>query len=251
MLAFFKGLGVGFLCLLLFIAGVIFNVEFLGKEPSSKLHFVRDVEVSNALKADFLRADVSFWAKDALALKINLSNEEKTQITSTFNEILNRFKEENFCSNGSLSIEPSFSYENGVSSPKGQRLRANFECEFKEDRLNSFNKLLEDVNLIVEKSEFIGVSVPALEAKFSKTILDENKEKLYSDLLKKAYSYEKTYSLDLNKTCILQDIKVGEGFELSNQARMYSVKSANLDLQVPIIKEKEQSLNAKALFICK
>lgn len=32
MLAFFKGLGVGFLCLLLFVAGVVFNVEFLGKK---------------------------------------------------------------------------------------------------------------------------------------------------------------------------------------------------------------------------
>lgn len=30
MLAFFKGLGIGFLCLLLFVAGVVFNVEFFG-----------------------------------------------------------------------------------------------------------------------------------------------------------------------------------------------------------------------------
>lgn len=35
MLTFFKGLGVGFLCLLLFVAGVVFNVEFLGKEANS------------------------------------------------------------------------------------------------------------------------------------------------------------------------------------------------------------------------
>ncbi|EOC4478979.1 hypothetical protein ACX5EL_000547 [Campylobacter coli] len=37
MLAFFKGLGIGFLCLVLFVAGVIFNVEFLNKALSQQM----------------------------------------------------------------------------------------------------------------------------------------------------------------------------------------------------------------------
>ncbi|HEG0618464.1 TPA: hypothetical protein SB595_001492, partial [Campylobacter jejuni] len=68
MLAFFKGLGIGFLCLLLFVAGVVFNVEFLGKKDSNHdLYFSRNIEVSNTLKPDILYANINFWANENLS----------------------------------------------------------------------------------------------------------------------------------------------------------------------------------------
>lgn len=97
----------------------------------------------------------------------------------------NALKKKNFCSGGSFSLEPNFSYKDGVQTPKGQRLHANLECEFTADKLENFNKLLNDLNSIIAKSEFIGISTPALEPKFSKQTLKDNKEKLYSELLKK------------------------------------------------------------------
>lgn len=253
MLAFFKGLGIGFLCLLLFVAGVVFNVEFLNKkELKHDLYFSRDIEVSNTLKPDILYANINFWANENLSSKITLDNEEKVQIANTFNQILERSKKENFCSGGSFSLEPNFSYKDGVQTPKGQRLNANLECEFKENELAAFNGLLNDINAIIAKNNFISVSTPALQARFSKNILNDNKEKLYNKLLQRSYQYEKTYSSDFNRTCILKNLETSS---MPSTPRMLSVKATKVDndieLSSPLINEKEQSLNAKALFICK
>ncbi|EGR7988239.1 hypothetical protein I8B25_000517 [Campylobacter jejuni] len=227
MLAFFKGLGIGFLCLLLFVAGVVFNVEFLGKKDSNHdLYFSRNIEVSNTLKPDILYANINFWANE------NLSS-----------------KKENFCSGGSFSLEPNFSYKDGIQTPKGQRFDANLECEFKENQLADFNNLLNDINSIIAKNNFISVSTPAIQTKFSKDTLNNNKENLYKELLKTSYEYEKTYSLDLNKTCVLKNLQVNANTNIA--PRMLNAKSDNIELSSPIISEKEQILNAKALFICK
>ncbi|EAI3821862.1 hypothetical protein YN80_03715 [Campylobacter coli] len=252
MLAFFKGLGIGFLCLVLFVAGVIFNVEFLNQNKTAQtLNFSRNIETSMQAKPDIFRANINFWANENLSTQILLSNEDKIQISNTFNQILERSKKENFCSGGSFSLEPNFSYKDGVQTPKGQRLHANLECEFKADKLEDFNKLLNDLNSIVAKSEFIGISTPALEPKFSKQTLKDNKEKLYSDLLKKAYSYEKIYSLDLNKTCMLKNLNI-ESIPNFYPRALNSMKSAdNIELSLPIIKDEEQSISGTALFICK
>ncbi|ELQ6736347.1 SIMPL domain-containing protein [Campylobacter coli] len=252
MLAFFKGLGIGFLCLVLFVAGVIFNVEFLNKNKTTQtLNFSRSIETSMEAKPDIFHANINFWANENLSTQTFLSNEDKIQISNTFNQILERSKKENFCSSGSFSLEPNFSYKDGVQTPKGQRLHANLECEFTADKLENFNKLLNDLNSIIAKSEFIGISTPALEPKFSKQTLKDNKEKLYSELLKKAYSYEKIYSLDLNKTCILKNLNI-ESIPNFYPRALNSMKSAdNMELSLPIVKDEEQSISGTALIICK
>ncbi|EHF7931892.1 hypothetical protein J3016_001414, partial [Campylobacter coli] len=122
MLAFFKGLGIGFLCLVLFVAGVIFNVEFLNKNKTTQtLNFSRSIETSMEAKPDIFHANINFWANENLSTQTFLSNEDKIQISNTFNQILERSKKENFCSGGSFSLEPNFSYKDGVQTPKGQR----------------------------------------------------------------------------------------------------------------------------------
>ncbi|TEY28635.1 hypothetical protein ELQ27_08905, partial [Campylobacter sp. CH185] len=84
---------------------------------------------------------------------------------------------------------------------------------------------------------------------FSKDTLNNNKENLYKELLKTSYEYEKTYSLDLNKTCVLKNLQVNTNANIA--PRMLNAKSSNIELSSPIISEKEQILSAKALFICK
>lgn len=250
MLAFLKGLGLGFLCLLLFVAGVVFNVEFLGKKDSNQnLYFTRNIETSTVLKSDIFYADIDFWANENLSSKITLNNEEKSEISNTFSQIIQRCKKENFCSGGSFSLEPTFSYKDGVQTPKGQRLSANLKCEFKENQLFDFNRLLNDINSIVEKSDFIGVSIPAIKPRFSKSLLSNNQENLYSQLLKKSYSYAQTYSLDLNKTCILKNLQVNTGDSVVPRA--LSVEADNTKYLLPVVNEQEQIMSAKALFVCK
>lgn len=97
MLAFFKGLGIGFLCLVLFVAGVIFNVEFLNKNKTTQtLNFSRSIETSMEAKPDIFHANINFWANENLSTQTFLSNEDKIQISNTFNQILERSKKENF-----------------------------------------------------------------------------------------------------------------------------------------------------------
>ncbi|TKX32959.1 hypothetical protein [Campylobacter aviculae] len=250
MLAFFKGLGIGFLCLLLFIAGVVFNVEFLETKNSNQaLNFSRNIEVNTNLKPDEFYANINFWANENLDTKITLNDEEKSQIADTFNQITQRIKKDNFCSGGSFSLEPNFSYKDGMQTIKGQRLNANLECVIKENELDNFNRFLNDLNSIIKKSPFVGVSIPTLEPKFSKELLEENKEKLYSKLLQKAYSYEEIYSKDLNKSCILQTLKANLDPNIS--PRIFAAKSNDMQLTLPNIKDAKQSLSATALFDCR
>ncbi|MBZ7932351.1 MULTISPECIES: hypothetical protein [Campylobacter] len=250
MLAFFKGLGIGFLCLLLFVAGVVFNVEFLEKKyPNQALNFSRNIEIGTHLKPDEFYTNINFWANENLDTKITLSDDEKKQIAETFNQIIQRTQKDNFCSGGSFSLEPNFSYKDGIQTIKGQKLNANLECIIKENDLENFNHFVNDLNTIVKKSSFIGVSIPSLEPRFSKKLLQENKEKLYSQLLQKAYSYEEIYSKDLNKTCILKTLDTNLNANIS--PRFFATKSNDMQLSLPVVKNTEQSLSAKALFICK
>lgn len=253
MLTFFKGLGVGFLCLLLFIAGVVFNVEFLGKKSSSnEVELITKAESSIKVKPDIYEAEINFWANEDLSTKLHLSETEKAQISQSFKEILERSAKDKFCTGGAYSLEANFSYENNFKVPKGQRLNAVLNCEIKEGNLSAFNAFLNDINAIVAKSEFIGVSTPALRANFSSDLLKATKEKLNDELLTKAYEYEKNYSTKLNKNCVLKSFSLNSALIVTPRALMMSAKSAaNEAISLPLTNEQSQSAVANLLFICK
>ncbi|TBR78174.1 hypothetical protein DU472_07035 [Campylobacter novaezeelandiae] len=261
MLTFFKGLGVGFLCLLLFVLGVIFNVEFLNKKKDTNsslnsnryLSFSRNIEESSKIKPDVFSAHINFWANELLSTKISLTQEEKSQISNTFNQILQRAKQDKFCTGGSYSLEPNFSYKDGVQIPKGQRLNAYLNCNIKPEELNAFNAFINDLNAIVAKSEFISVSIPSLEARFSDELLKESKEKLYDKLLTKSLEYEKKYSSDLNRTCTLRSLNITQRQYGATMPRVLnsSAKMDGVELSLPLVTEGDQKLEAIVSYICK
>ncbi|EJC0919672.1 SIMPL domain-containing protein [Campylobacter upsaliensis] len=254
MLTFFKGLGVGFLCLLLFVAGVVFNVEFLGKEANSNaMQLSTQIEAYTKLKPDTYEAEINFWANEKLSTTPNLSEAEKEQISQIFKEILARSAKDNFCTGGAYSLEANYSYENNLKVPKGQRLNATLQCEIKGENLNAFNAFLKDLNDIVAKSEFIGVSTPALMAVYSKETQRNATEKLNDELLNKAYEYEKAYSAKLNKKCVLTEFSFNQnGMARNFQGVMMSAKSLEKEaVSLPLTKEEELNARANLLFTCK
>lgn len=241
MLTFFKGLGVGFLCLLLFVAGVVFNVEFLGKEANSNaMQLSTQIEAYTKLNPDTYEAEINFWANEKLSTTPNLSEAEKEQISQSFKEILARSAKDNFCTGGVYSLGANYSYENNLKIPKGQRL-------------NAFNAFLKDLNDIVAKSEFIGVSTPALVAVYSKEMQRNTTEKLNDELLNKAYEYEKAYSTKLNKKCVLTKFSFNQnGMARNFQGVMMSAKSLEKEIvSLPLTKEEELNARANLLFTCK
>ncbi|MDO4674639.1 hypothetical protein [Campylobacter sp.] len=247
MLGFFKGLGIGLLCLLLFVAGVVFNVEFLGKKTQeNQVKIERTLEVTMQVKPDIFTAKIDFYPSENLSTKSVLSEEEREQIAQTFKEIMQRSAKDGFCADGAYSLEANFSRENGFVIPKGQRLNANLECEIKAENLDAFNVLIEDINAIVAKSEWVRVSTPALSANFSKDLLAANREKLSGELLTKAYAYEKSYSGELDRSCVLS------AFLLHPQASIHPrALRADAELSLPLINKNHQSVSATLTFLCK
>ncbi|MCW1359760.1 hypothetical protein [Campylobacter sp. US33a] len=247
---FFKGLGIGLLCLLFFVAGVIFNVQFL-KTKDDKLILQRQIEVSNKLSPSTFKAILNLNASEILSQKSVLENEDKASISQTFKELLERAQKDKICVGGAYSIEPTFLYKEGLQIPKGQRLNASFECEFSKDKLEIYNAFINDVDKILQNNTLIRMSIPALQASFAKEELDKNQEVLYNEALKKALTYEKYYSTNLQKRCALQALNLNANTGL----RPYAIKSAevgndNFGASLPLVKEEEQSLRVNLTFVC-
>lgn len=205
MIGFFKGIAIGFLGLVLFVAGVVFNVEFLSeKNNDTALKLSRAIEVSVPIEPDKWTATIEFFADKNLSEQTHLNAEQITQISDTFKQISQLSNQENSCIGGDFYLQPYrtdsvFTNQNS----QGVRLKAKLICGFKKGDLNAFNTLLNNIDSIISKSDFVAVLPPSLEPGFSNELLESSKEKLNDELLKKVYAYEGYYSKALNKICTL------------------------------------------------
>jgi len=248
MLAFFRGLGVGLLCLLVFVLGVLFNVQFLNKKKQNEsLNLTRNVITTSKVKADIFEANINFWANENLSTKLTLSGEEKQEIAMLFEKIMQKTAQQNLCVGGAYSLEPNFSYKDGLQIPKGQKLDASLKCEFKEQELVKFNELLSAINSILDNNAFIGVSVPTIRAKFSNKLIADTQESLYNKLLDRAFELESFYSQKLARKCELKAVNANSYH--FNPALKTQLNSQSLSL--PLVSEEEQSLSAVLNFACK
>lgn len=245
---FFKGLGIGLLCLLVFIIGVVFNTEFLGLKNNSEktLSFSRDIEVFNELSPTMLSSSLNFSANEELSKKTSVSLEEKELIAKSFDELTKRIKQENFCKGGSYTLEPSYNYYQGNKTLNGYRLYSTFACKFDTNKENSYQKLVKDIEDIISKNSLIAFSAQALQASFDDVLVEENKEKLYDLALEKANEKAGYYSKKLNQTCRLKAID----FDSARYARNAPILAADSPT-LPIIKNEKQSLKTNIILECK
>lgn len=256
MLNFFKGLGIGLLCILCFIIGLIFKTEFLNKEEGTKqvLIFTNELELSTKLKPDIFNSELIFSATEALSTKASLSNADKASITSSFNEILLLADKSNFCKGGSYSIEPTFSYEDGLQLPKGQRFNASLTCSIKENQLELYNKLINELSQLASKSEYFTLSLPSLRVNFSSEQVKTSNKLLKERLIKQALADSDEYSTLSAKTCVLKEFNFSAHNQPVLRASSLSAKAndeTNFSLSLPVFAEEERSLSANVLYECK
>ncbi|KGI55786.1 hypothetical protein [Campylobacter sp. MIT 97-5078] len=259
MLSFFKGLGIGLLCIVCFVIGVVFNTQFLNPKSSSGNGFIftNELEASNKLTPDTFTSTPSFSASAILSTRTNLTSDEKASIAGAFNEILDRVAQDKLCRGGSYSIEPTFEYNNGLQIPKGQRFEASLTCEIKAEQLASYNTLLNDMDKIAGKSGFFTMSMPSLKAKFSKEQLVNNEKILSEELLKQALSEQERYSNLTAKACTLEslDLNTGNSHVPIFRSVALSASSAKADSTfenaLPIVGEEDRSLSALVRYRCK
>ncbi|TXE88044.1 DUF541 domain-containing protein [Campylobacter volucris] len=248
MKSFFKGLGIGLLCLVLFILGVVFNTEFLGlkNQNFSALQLTRDIKVYNEITPNIYRANLTFSSSNELSQKNSIDQEDKTLIANTFKELSARIAKENFCKGGSYSLKPNYTYNQEEKKINGYNLYSNFTCNISKEKIKDYEILSKDLENIITNNPLIILQNQALQASFDEKTLDENKEKLYELALKKAYEKNEYYSKTLSKICSIKNINFD-----TNQARLMSL-SANYDnLVLPIADKQTQELEAKIIFECK
>lgn len=258
MMNFFKGLGLGFLCVVMFILGLFFNIWFLNGFEKKGFSFTQELQSVNKLTPDTFVSSPRFMASESLSTKISLNTQEKALIAKTFNEILERVAQDKICRGGSYTIEPTFSYKDGVETPKGQRVEASLSCKIKANELDTYNALLNDIDTIATKSGFVTMSMPALRASFSSEILKANEMKLREELISTALSTAEHYAKLTNKQCELKNLD----FSSSHMPRAYLMsakasvaESASVDSAyknaLPVVGEEERAINAVASYVCR
>ena len=253
MINFFKGLGIGLLCILCFVAGVIFNVQFLKSQNTPKnsaFSFTSNIEVFNKLRPQTFSSSPNFTASNTLSNKESLSSEDKVALTNNFNAVLEKVKQSKICTGGSYSVEPTFLYKDGVQIIKGQRFFASLDCEFKENELGTYNALMNEVDKISKQGGFFSVNLPALNAVFTDKELLENDKILQNLLIKEALNNAQNYSKDINKTCALKSLS-------PENARIVPVLRSNLmsakadfSSSLPATNEQAQKMSALAQYEC-
>lgn len=259
MINYAKGLALGVLCVLMFALGVFFDIYFsknknVPQNPTkSGFSFSVELQSATTLLPDSFVSYPKFSASKFLSTKVALSAEEKGIISNAFNEIIARVGTEKLCVGGSYTIEPTFSYKDGLETPKGQRVQASLSCKIKKAELEKYNDLMNDINDIATKSGLITVSMPALRASFSSESLRENDDKLREMLIKSALQKVGEYSNTTQKACELTSLDFARGFV---GARLMSAKAesnadASFDTALPVIDEEERTMNAVATYLCK
>ncbi|MCX2682578.1 hypothetical protein OQH60_02425 [Campylobacter sp. MIT 21-1685] len=249
MVAFFKGIGVGFLGLVLFVLGVVFNVEFLNQNKQegniSNLDISRNIETSIKIKPDILRTHIYFYLNEKLNIPLN--SQVKEQLVTSFNQITQRVKEQDFCTLTDFSLQPNSYKEDTEIS---QKMSGYIDCKLSTQKLDSFNAFFSDLQNIVAKNEFISMRVSALEPQFSPEFIAQSKEKLYDELVRQAFEYEKSYSTDLNQSCVLKFIDL-----YANQSNFSfdpsTVKDNALEFFLPSTIEEDLKIEAFVRFSCK
>ncbi|ECW8954792.1 DUF541 domain-containing protein [Campylobacter lari] len=249
MKSFLKGLGLGLLCLILFVLGVVFNTEFLGLKNHNKqnIEFSRNIEVSNEIMPNIFNATLNFSASEELSKKTIVSSDEKDHIAKTFKEISDRIAKENYCKGGSYTLEPSYNYYQEAKTLNGYKLYSNFTCQIPQNKSKDYENLIKDIEGISNTNVLISFNTKALQAGFDETILEANKEDLYDLALKKAFEKAQYYSKTLAKTCLVKNIHFD-----NNNIKYYAPNlTASADSVVlPIVKSEKQSLKANVLFVC-
>ena len=256
MMSFIKGLALGLLCLVTFVLGLFFNVWFLKSAENAGFTFSKELQATAKLMPDSFVSRPRFSASRFLSSKISLSADEKAAVASAFNEILARVAQEKLCRGGSYTIEPTFSYKDGVEIPKGQRVEASLSCKIKSNELERYNALLNDIDKIATKSGFITMSLPALSANFSSELLRENEEKMREELIKSALANAESYSKLTDKKCELKNLDFSRSFgggyrTMSAKEMAVADEAAHFSNALPVVDEEERFISANATYVCK
>lgn len=255
-MTYLKGLLIGFLCIVCFVFGVIFNVQFLKQENSTRgFVFSDELSVSNTIKPESFVSNPSFAASANISTKESLSANEKANLMKNFNEIIAEIKKSSLCVGGSYSIEPTFLYKDGVQIVKGQRFDASLECKIKENELQAYNELINTIDKIANEGGFFTMNIPALRAEISSEQSQKNEAFLKQELIKKALESASAYSQLTQKNCSLQRLEFATNSHyvpvFKSALSVGASQNADFESALPAVNERTQSKNANATYICK
>ncbi|RDU53443.1 hypothetical protein CQA49_06040 [Helicobacter sp. MIT 00-7814] len=239
--------------LALFVGGIVFYMLFLQgnalfsrfiKEPMAVEAYV---EAQVNVMPDSYVAFPKIKESENLAKKMNLSNEEKAVIDVAFQKVSEKFAQSELCKGGSYTLEPSYSYKDGVKTLSGQRLSADFSCTFKKEEFEKYATMMQEADSISNNLGYFTLIIPTINTALSKEQAQKVRGELEEALFAKIKESEGNFSQHLGKTCRSVKLSFNETQLLRSHASM--ALASNLSAE-PIESTQQKQLGAQVSFVC-
>lgn len=224
-------------------------------KPSEMLYISQPLNANIKIMPSFFSSQPTLTASSLLSSKQELTSDDRAAIAELFSKITERVAKETFCSGGSYDVSPDYRYDEGQRRIVGFSLHSALRCTIDKSQVDSYAKLLHDIDLLCSQSGYVLLNIPALEADYYKghDNFKAYQRKMYQDILLQADALAKDYSSILNKTCHLQKLDFAQNHRLP-QAKFLSADSPvqNAKVSLPVIEDggKDFTTSANALLEC-
>lgn len=217
----------------------------------------QDLSIHTKISPTTYSSVIQIIGSEKLHKEKNLSLENKNKIIQTYNSINTFLKNNSICKGGSFDISPFYEYQNNTREQKGFESSYSLNCEFKDEKSQDFNKILDFIQKQVASNDYLLLPIPRITKIIQKGDLEKIDRKLNQALLDKANTIAQDYSKNLDKRCTIKEISLGlisemENMPLHSTAILAKSDSNSLeDIVMPTGKEVEKMARGKVIFSCK
>ena len=194
---------------LILLVSIFVNIIF-----ANELIITKTFTSSNETEVNFLFSDISIISSSKLRNIGELSSNNRDKITNTLNSIINAANKNDVCKGGSFSITPIISYDKDNRKTIGQNVNFSLNCKFIKDDIDTYNKLLLDINNHIANNDLLALPQPSINYRITDDEINNIKEELFDTFLSKISQIEDKYSKILDKKCSANNINYGENLKI-------------------------------------
>lgn len=206
----------------------------------------------------YLFANINIESSSLLRNIGELSNENRKNITTTLNSIIEEAKKGDICKGGSYSINPIINYDKGNRKTIGQNVDFMLNCKFIESSdLKNYNAFLANINKKISANKLLSLPQPSLFHNITDDEINTTKEEMFSEFLKDIKTIEDKYSKLANKICKINDISANDSYTPSpisrqmENTKMMATSEDSTATIAPVVNQKDIRIDVKLKLICK
>lgn len=222
------------------------------------LVITKNFTLNKKVEPIYLFANINIESSSLLRNIGELSNENRKNITTTLNSIIEEAKKGNICKGGSYSINPIINYDKGNRKTIGQNVDFMLNCKFIESSdLKNYNAFLANINKKISANKFLSLPQPSLFHNITNDEINATKEEMFGEFLKDIKTIEDKYSKLANKICKINDISANDSYTPSpitrqmENTKMMATSGDSTATEAPIVNQKDIQIDVKLKLICK